>query len=56
VFESRSAGDNAGDIVVRATGVEPGDWSIGTRPALVVDRRQRLAVRAFSRQRFACGG
>jgi hypothetical protein len=30
VFESRSAGDNAGDIVVRATGVEPGDWSIGS--------------------------
>ena len=30
VFESRSAGDNAGDIVVRATGIEPGEWMIGS--------------------------
>jgi bla regulator protein blaR1 len=29
VIESRSAGDNAGDIVIRATGVEAGYWPIG---------------------------
>ena len=50
VFESRSAGDNAGDIVVRATGVEPGDWSIGSVLPWFWIAGSVLLCAAFSRQ------
>jgi TonB family protein len=50
VFESRSAGDNAGDIVVRATGVESGDWSIGSVLPWFWIAGSVLACAAFSRQ------
>jgi len=50
VFESRSAGDNAGDIVVRATGIESGDWSIGSVLPWFWIAGSVLACAAFSRQ------
>jgi len=49
-FESRSAGDNAGDIVVRATGVESGDWSIGSVLPWFWIAGSVLLCAAFSRQ------
>jgi len=50
VFESRSADNNAGDIVVRATGVESGDWSIGSVLPWFWIVGSVLACAAFSRQ------
>jgi TonB family protein len=50
VFESRSAGDNAGDIVVRATGVEPGDWTIARVLPWFWIAGSVLLCAAFSRQ------
>ena len=50
VFESRSAGDNAGDIVVRATGIESGDWSIGSVLPWFWIAGSVLLCAAFSRQ------
>ena len=50
VFESRSAGDNAGDIVVRATGVEPGDWTIASVLPWFWIAGSVLLCAAFSRQ------
>jgi hypothetical protein len=50
VFESRSAGDNAGDIVVRATGIEPGEWMIGSVLPWFWITGSVLLCAAFSRQ------
>ena len=56
-----SAGDNAGDIVVRATGVEPGDWTIGSVLPWFWIAGSVLLCAAFSRQalrlqRLSCLG